>query len=242
MFPGESPCDQYKSLAFVLVQSPQSIFWALFCDAQERCVICSMNALIFVKQWAARGDGVGPQQESDAPAAWLSGSLGLQNFGHPCSLHLQFFFPGCILQFWSLLCITCIGKFGEELPPRAGRWLAHLFSWISVQKSKKKKNPMNIVIPLLEISLRFCIFPREHRRERTTNVSLILEQHVYINWLYFRACWVVFLVLHDNGISWVVKIEPEVRIFGQMKNCVGSNKWKWAGEEVRKTGALAGCH
>lgn len=107
---------------------------------------------------------------------------------------------------------------------------------------KKTKNPMNIVIPLLEISLRFCIFPREHRRERTTNVSLILEQHVYINWLYFRACWVVFLVLHDNGISWVVKIEPEVRIFGQMKNCVGSNKWKWAGEEVRKTGALAGCH
>lgn len=80
---------------------------------------------------------------------------------------------------------------------------------------------MNIVIPLLEISLRFCIFPREHRKERSTNVSLILKQHVYINWLYFWACWVVFLVLHDNGIGWVVKKEPEVRIFGQMKNLRG---------------------
>lgn len=151
MFPGESPCDQYKSLAFVLVQSPQSIFWALLCEAQERCVICGMKVLIFVKQWAAGGDGVGPQQESDACAAWLSGNMGLQNFGHPCSLHLQFFFPGCTLQFWSLLCITCIGKFGEELLPRAGRWLAHLFYWILVQKKKPNEYSYSITRDLFEV-------------------------------------------------------------------------------------------
>lgn len=218
MFPGESPCDQDKSLAFVLLQSPQSIFWALLCEARERCVICSMKALIFVKQWAARGDGVGPQQESDACAAWLSGSMELQNFGHPCSLHLQFFFSWMHLtvlesfvhylhwQIWGRASSTCWQMAGTS---------------VFLNLGSKKKNPMNIVIPLLEISLRFCIFPREHRKERSTNVSLILKQHVYINWLYFWACWVVFLVLHDNGIGWVVKNKSEVRIFGQMKNLRG---------------------
>lgn len=139
MFPGESPCDQDKSLAFVLVQSPQSIFWALLCEAQERCVICSMKALIFVKQWAARGDGVGPQQESDACAAWLSGSMGLHNFGHPCSLHLQFFFSWMHLTVLESFCaLPALANLGKSFfHVLADGWhICFPESWF-----KKKKKP-----------------------------------------------------------------------------------------------------